>query len=729
MKPRGSVPLTLGVLLLAGSLRADTHQDFDNPGSPFLLCQHLPGAPGAVIRDPAAIDFSGRFLRLATFLPENHNSAVFEIEDPGACRRDLDLEFDFRITPQTPMAADGIGVALLRRSRYQDAKCVAPEDPLQAAEEPNFAESLGIGFDVHQAQEDHDRNDNHVSIHYDNGEIGEFEIKAGTLDLSSSDWIHARILIRAAGADSRLTVILKPKGEDEALTVVDGFLLKGFQLYPWRLRLAARSGGLASFHDIDNVHVVASGCPQLDGRWDPAPLSFPSPDDRALAIHSHLLPTGQVMFWDRHDRTPPGEHMPLLWDPVTGALDRTGPLEFDAFCSGHAFRADGRLFVAGGHIEDQNGEKRAASYDPITNTWEEHLPMTNGRWYPTVTTLADGSLLAVAGSYFDDEDRTIMNNLPEVFNPATGAWRPLTTARRVQPYYPFMFLAPNGKVLDAGPQTLTRYLDTSGTGDWSFVAISRYGHRDYGSAAMYRPGKVILLGGSPPDPFPEPPTNSTEVIDLAQDPPRWEDVPPMAFARRQHTAILLPDGALVAFGGSSVRGFTNALGAVRHVERWDPDTRRWTTLAPMQEARLYHSSALLLPDGRVFVAGGGHPSDGENGDLDHFEAEIYSPPYLFAGPRPILAAAPNEITYGELFGVKSPHAAEITGVSLVRLGAVTHGFDQNQRFLTLEFANVSGLLRVRAPAAPELAPPGHYLLFILRNGVPSVGRIVRIGQR
>jgi hypothetical protein len=315
------VLLPLGLLLAAGPLRADTHQDFDNAGSPYLLCGHFPGAPATVLRDLAPLDYSGRFLRLATIPSTNHNSAVFEIQDPGACRRDLDLEFDFRITPAPPRAADGIGVALLRRSVYGQAKCVDPESPFFAAEEPDFRESLGIGFDVHRAKDGHDgTSDNHVSVHYDGRQLGQFE--AGAVDMSSSDWVHVRVLIRGEGDNSRLTVILKPKGTAPPRTVVDRFLLAGYQLHPWRLRLAGRSGGDASFHDIDNVHAVASGCPQLDGRWDPAPLKFPSPDDRALAIHANLLPTGRVLFWDRHDYTPPGpDHMPYLWDPATGALD------------------------------------------------------------------------------------------------------------------------------------------------------------------------------------------------------------------------------------------------------------------------------------------------------------------------------------------------------------------------------------------------------------------------
>lgn len=153
-------------------------------------------------------------------------------------------------------------------------------------------------------------------------------------------------------------------------------------------------------------------------------------------------------------------------------------------------------------------------------------------------------------------------------------------------------------------------------------------------------------------------------------------------------------------------------------------------MPPCRKARLYHSTALLLPSGRVLVAGGGHPRDDGNADPDHPNAEIFSPPYLFRGPRPTIDSAPQNVAYGESFLVETPDAGTITGVSWVRLGSVTHGFNQNQRFSRLAFQQAPrdgiGLL-LDAPASPEVAPPGHYLLFVLRAGVPSVGRIVRIG--
>jgi hypothetical protein len=243
---------------------------------------------------------------------------------------------------------------------------------------------------------------------------------------------------------------------------------------------------------------------------------------------------------------------------------------------------------------------------------------------------------------------------------------------------------------------------------------------------MDRPGRVMIVGGALPGEV-GPPTNSAEVIDLEAPTPQWSDLPPMAYARRQHTATLLPDGSTLVTGGTSARGFNNSRGAVLFAELWNPATLSWRTMAPAQEARLYHSTAVLLPDARVLVAGGGQP-DGEHGDTDHHSAEVFSPPYLRTGQaRPVIAAAPEDIEYGQPFTVTTASAAAVTDVTMVRLTSVTHGFNQNQRLNRLAYQTQAGGLLITPPSDPRSCPPGHYLLFILRQGVPSVGRIVRIG--
>ncbi|HWM89687.1 MAG TPA: galactose oxidase-like domain-containing protein [Thermoanaerobaculia bacterium] len=470
------------------------------------------------------------------------------------------------------------------------------------------------------------------------------------------------------------------------------------------------------FHLLYSLAMIAMvNDPSSMGQWSGV-IPF-----EVVAVHAHLLPTGKVLYWDRHDQ---GDGTPRLWDPESGTImtvSGPGGHEYDIFCSGHSFLKDGKLLVAGGHVVDYAGLATASTYDPFTNTWTRHPDMNAGRWYPTNTTLASGDVLTISGNIDLEEG---VNLLPQVFQANTRTWRDLSGAERSLPLYPFMYLAPNGKVFTAGPQPLTSYLDTSGTGAWTDVAPSLYGFRDYGSSVMYGEGKILIAGGSPP-PHVLPPTASAEVIDLGALVPAWTPTGSMAHARRQLNTTLLPDGTVLVTGGTSATGFNNSTGAVLDAELWDPATGAWRTLASMQVPRIYHSVALLLPDGRVLSAGGGHPSDAVNGDPDHPDAEIYSPPYLFQGPRPLITSAPEAVPYGTTFFVGTSDS--IASVTLIRLSSVTHGFNQDQRIVRLSFDEADGGLAVTAPSDPNLCPPGYYMLFLLNgSGVPSVASILRI---
>ena len=356
------------------------------------------------------------------------------------------------------------------------------------------------------------------------------------------------------------------------------------------------------------------------------------------------------------------------------------------------------------------GLSRASIYNPFTNAWSNLPNMNAGRWYPTTTVLANGDVLVVSGTL----TATIgQNTLPQVFQVATGTWRNLTSAQLAQDNYAMMLLAPNGRVFDAGPTATTRYLDTSGTGAWSVVANRVGGVRDYGSAVMYAPGKVLVMGGD------SPPKNTAEVIDLNAASPSWRAVGSMQFGRRHLNATLLPDGKVLVTGGTAAPGFNDPSGHVDAAELWDPATENWTTLASSSGIpRVYHSTALLLPDGRVLSTGG-------NGFPD---TEIYSPPYLFKGARPTITSAPPSVAYGQSFFVGTPDAATISKITMLRLSSVTHAFNQSQYINELSFSQTTGGLDVTAPPNGNVAPPGYYLLFILNgSGVPSVAKFVQLG--
>jgi hypothetical protein len=200
----------------------------------------------------------------------------------------------------------------------------------------------------------------------------------------------------------------------------------------------------------------------------------------------------------------------------------------------------------------------------------------------------------------------------------------------------------------------------------------------------------------------------------------------MAFPRAYHHLTLLPDGNVLATGGGDTTDAVALDGAIAPAELWSPSTQTWTPLAPMKTPRLYHSIALLLPNAKVFVGGGGR-FFGREDPTDQLSFEIFSPPYLFKGPQPVITSAPLTTGYGAPMAVQTPAAAGIASVVFIKPGSATHSFNGDQRFVPLSFTTSGTTLNVQAPANANLAPPGTYMLFIVdANGVPSVAKFVKL---
>ena len=472
------------------------------------------------------------------------------------------------------------------------------------------------------------------------------------------------------------------------------------ELYRNEERVARkRNQGLPCGASPPSLGVAALGTPASAGQWS-APFAWPN-----VAVHLSLLPTGKVLSFGLSG-------IPQVWDPGTGSFTSI-PAPAVIFCSGHSFLPDGRLLISGGNNDPNvalNGIPDNTIFNPATLSFSRSTPMRRGRWYPTNTMLANGDVVILSGK---DEAGVIVRE-PEVWS--NGALRVLSTAALSLPLYPRAFLAPNGKVFVAGETQSTRFLDPSGTGTWTPGPARRYGARDYGSAVMYDDGKILYVGGGRT-------TNTAETIDLNSAAPAWQWTGSMAYPRRQLNSTVLPTGEVLVTGGSSGVIFNDYKAPVHAAELWNPTTGLWTTLASNTVDRVYHSTSILLPDARILHTGSGDAGPNQR------SAELFSPPYLFQGPRPTITAAPSLIGYGVPFNVTTPDAADIAKVSLIRIGSTTHAFDMNQRFQWLSFTRGAGLLSISAPMSANRAPPGHYLLFILAgNGIPSVAKIVKLGS-
>ncbi len=463
------------------------------------------------------------------------------------------------------------------------------------------------------------------------------------------------------------------------------------------------------------------------GRWS-AVEEWP-----LVAIHAALLPNGKVLAWDATpDDADDDPHTTdnfttrvTLWDPITGQhVETNNDTDTDLFCAGSAHLWDGRVLFAGGDsgTAGANGPLSNTNiYDPETNTWRRAPNMHAPRWYSSVAALGNGEMLTFGGGY-------LPTPAGEVFQ-FDQTWRalPITNPSPNLEDYQWLQATPDGDVLTFGPGNSVSVIETDGSGAFRpGPQRDSIDLRDYGSYAMYDVGKILVAGGGNAN-------SSSVIIDTATQ--QTTDTSSLNVGRRQHDLTIMADGSVLASGGHTASDrFVSATAGTKVVERWDPSSGRWDLMNPMFVDRQYHSITMLLADGRILSAGGGICGDCYAIGYEEKNAEIYTPPYLFAAdgslaPRPRINNVPEQVNYAQRMVIGSADAQSIDRVHLIKLGSVTHSQNQEQRLVPLAFERFQNTLAITLPSSRYVAPPGHYLLYAVNtNGVPSVGEIIRVGH-
>jgi hypothetical protein len=466
-----------------------------------------------------------------------------------------------------------------------------------------------------------------------------------------------------------------------------------------------------------------------------------------VGIHVALLHTGKVVSFTYAEGTDHLRGNSVVLDPITGNEVRL-PLDKNVFCAGQSFLPDGRLVVAGGHIKSISHLRALHIFSPLGNggSWNEHpIPLSGPRWYPTLTTLPDGRIFIISG--LTNGPGSAVNSSYEIFDPNSGL-QPRVDApilREAEPYssYPFIFVLPNGKLfIHANNRTGFLDLQNLSTGNFDNIVLfaNHPAPRNYnleGSCVLlpltpttnppYNP-RIMLIGGGSRMNADEntPATDTCEILDFSINPLAWRYARSMPHPRVLPDAVLLPDGTVLIVNGSRTGKADLAKEPVLPADLYNPTTNEWTTLCSMRVPRLYHSTALLLPDGRVMTAGTDKDFNHPLFQYSEYRIEIFSPPYLFKGERPIILDSPSLISYGSSFTITK--VGDISSGAIIRQGAVTHSFNMDQRYIELNIINqTSDTLTLQAPPNRNIATPGYYMLFILNGSkIPSIAKFVQL---
>jgi hypothetical protein len=406
--------------------------------------------------------------------------------------------------------------------------------------------------------------------------------------------------------------------------------------------------------------------------------------------------------------------------------------------------ADARnLYGMAGRItmekQDYQGRKEAYEFNPVTERYERVADMHEKRWYPTLTGLANGSVLAVSG--LDGSGKVVDGTRNEIFDPGTRRWTVRKDLDRYFPTYPTLLQTAKPGVLfftgsnsGYGPADKGRDPGLWDLRDNSFREVAGLRDPDRLETSMSAwvgpvQNQTVMVAGGGGVGESRLSTRRIDIIDLKDPAPRFRPGPDLPEPTRYPNLVNLPDDTTLITNGA--RDYRGRGASDNHLARiYHPGTNTLSVAADPRIGRNYHSSALLLPDGRVLTAGSDPLyADRKNTISGTFEQrlEIYTPPYLFHGPRPVVTGGPAAVGYGGRATFATSAPADIAAVRLIRPSAATHMLNPDQRSVAVPFTTTPHGIAITVPGAASLMPPGPYMLFVIdRAGVPSVARWVSV---
>ena len=457
-----------------------------------------------------------------------------------------------------------------------------------------------------------------------------------------------------------------------------------------------------------------------------------------IPLATMLMPNGHVLAYGTNLTGKQGAAMDYtVWNPATGEFDTTAhTISTDIFCAAQAHFSDGKALLLGGDAT-VNGTRNYSNSDvnifnPADNSLiRQSNQMTYKRWYATAVMMPNGNHI-VLGGRSDRKGTTgttvdAFASIPEIRNALTGGWTNFATTYAAvyedafgknsgSWFYPRAWVHPKGGIFILGHSGKTFKLDV-GTGLVTTYATTTSASKNNLSSVMYAPGQILSVRQN----------KKAVVVNInGSGEPTVTPTHNLANDHQYGTLTVLADGKVLMNGGTSGDN-SSLVGAFFDAELWDPNTGLWTPAARAAEERLYHSSALLLPDGTVLTGGGGAP-----GPVTQLNGEIYYPPYLFEtdgtlATQPTIGAAPSTVGYNQRMTIGS--STIIQRITLLRVGAGTHTFNNETRFFNLKGSALgsSTTVEVTSPASANVAPPGHYMLFVWNAaGVPSKATIIQI---